>query len=186
MQKFTAQRLSIHEVIVIKPRKFNDSRGFFMETYVEPVFRDLGIDARFIQDNHSFSAARGTIRGLHFQKPPHSQAKLVRVVRGSIFDVAVDLRRASPNYGKWCGATLSAAGGEQIYIPRGFAHGFCTSEPDTEVVYKVDDLYAPECEAGLIWSDPMLAIEWPVATNDILVSDKDGKLPAFANFLSPY
>ena len=186
MQKFTAQRLAIPDVIVIVPRKFKDSRGFFMETYVEPVFHQLGVESRFIQDNHSLSEKRGTVRGLHFQIPPHAQAKLVRVIRGSVYDVAVDLRRASPTYGQWCGAMLTDAGGEQIYIPRGFAHGFCTCEPNTEVVYKVDNVYAPDCDGGLIWSDPTLAINWPVGQEEIAVSDKDAKLVRFNEFNSPF
>lgn len=186
MGNFTANRLAIADVVVITPRRFRDARGFFMETYVEPAFRELGIEARFIQDNHSLSEPRGTIRGLHFQRPPRAQAKLVRVVRGAVFDVAVDLRRASPTFGKWCGATLTAGGGEQIFIPRGFAHGFCTLEPDTEVVYKVDDIYAPDADAGLLWSDPALGIAWPVPAAEVLVSDKDAKLPSFAGFQSPF
>lgn len=186
MEKFSATRLEIPDVIVIKPRKFNDARGFFMETYVEPVFMKLGVSSRFVQDNHSLSHPRGTIRGLHFQKPPHAQAKLVRAVRGSVFDVAVDLRRASPTFGRWCGATLTAGGGEQIYLPRGFAHGFCTLERDCEVVYKVDDFYAPECDAGLMWNDTDLAISWPIPHREIVVSEKDGRLPAFSGFVSPF
>lgn len=186
MEKFTARALEIPGVILITPRKFADARGFFMETYAEGDFAQMGIPARFVQDNHSLSRASGTIRGLHFQTPPRAQAKLARVIRGSVFDVAVDLRRASPAYGRWCGARLTAQGGEQIFVPRGFAHGFCTLEPDTEVLYKVDELYAAECEAGLMWDDRVLAIDWPVAHDMAMVSEKDGRLPGFSVFQSPF
>ena len=183
---FTSERLAIPDVVLVRSRKFRDARGYFVETYVEPAFRALGVACRFVQDNHSMSASRGTIRGLHFQTPPHAQAKLVRVLRGSIFDVAVDLRRNSPTYGRWCAATLSADGGEALFIPAGFAHGFCTLEPDAEVAYKVDNVYAPECDGGLKWDDPALAIAWPLPHADILVSEKDGRLPSFMNFASPF
>jgi dTDP-4-dehydrorhamnose 3,5-epimerase len=129
---------------------------------------------------------KGTIRGLHFQIPPEPQAKLIRVLRGSIFDVAVDLRQGSPTYGYWCAANLTADGGEQLFVPRGFAHGFCTLEANTEVAYKVDGFYAPGCDAGLRWDDPDLAIAWPIAKDDIMVSDKDAKLPYFRGFDSPF
>ncbi len=186
MSNFTGENLPIPGVILVRPRKFADSRGFFMETYKAPAFAELGVTATFTQDNHSLSTRRGTIRGLHFQTPPRAQAKLVRVIRGAVLDVALDLRKGSPTYGKHCGATLTAAGGEQLFIPRGFAHAFCTLEDETEVVYKVDDLYAPECDAGLFWGDPDLAIDWPVARDAVLVSDKDARLPAFADFVSPF
>ena len=117
------------------------------------------------------------MRGLHFQRPPHAQAKLVRVLKGAIFDVAIDLRRGSPTFGRWCGATLTAEEGNQLFVPRGFAHAFCTLEPDTEVAYKVDDYYAPECDAGLIWNDPDIGIDWPVAAEEAVLSEKDARLP---------
>jgi dTDP-4-dehydrorhamnose 3,5-epimerase len=129
--------LAFPDVLVFRPKRFEDSRGFFSETYNRSAFAKAGADLEFVQDNHSLSKSRGTIRGLHFQMPPFGQAKLVRVVRGAIFDVAVDIRKSSPNFGKWVSATLSADGGEQILIPAGYAHGFCTLEPDTEVLYKV-------------------------------------------------
>lgn len=173
-------------LVLLTPRKFVDSRGFFMETYSAPAFRELGIDCVFVQDNQSLSTRRGTIRGLHFQTPPHAQAKLVRVLRGSIFDVAVDLRVQSPTYGRWCAATLTASGGEQLFLPRGFAHGFCTLEPDVEVAYKVDDVYAPECDAGLVWNDPTLAIAWPFSGDEIALSEKDAALRRLAGFSSPF
>lgn len=178
--------MEIPGVVVIEPQKFADARGFFMETYSAPAFRELGIDGVFVQDNQSLSRRRGTIRGLHFQIAPHAQAKLVRALRGAIFDVAVDLRRGSPTYGKWCATTLTASRGEQLFIPRGFAHGFCTLEPEVEVAYKVDDVYAPDCDRGLVWNDPTLAIDWPFPPDEIVVSEKDAALPGFAGFSSPF
>jgi dTDP-4-dehydrorhamnose 3,5-epimerase len=186
MANFECKTLVIPKVLLIMPRRFNDARGFFMETYSAPAFRALGISAEFVQDNQSLSVCKGTVRGLHFQTSPHEQAKQVRVLRGSIFDVAVDLRRGSPWYGKWCGAVLTAAGGEQLFVPRGFAHGFCTLEPEVEVAYKVDDVYCPECESGLRWNDPSIGIEWPVAAGEISISNKDAALPAFSDFRTPF
>jgi dTDP-4-dehydrorhamnose 3,5-epimerase len=186
MANFKSRVMKIPGVILVEPRKFSDARGFFMETYSAPAFRDLGVDCVFVQDNQSLSTRRGTIRGLHFQTPPYAQAKLVRVLRGSIFDVAVDLRSGSPSYGKWCGARLTASGGEQIFVPRGFAHGFCTLEPDVEVAYKVDDVYAPDCDCGLVWDDSALAIDWPLPAREIVVSEKDAALPGFAGFSTPF
>ncbi len=132
------------------------------------------------------SARKGTIRGLHFQVPPEPQAKLVRVLKGAIFDVAVDLRQGSQTYGQWCAATLTAEGAEQLFIPRGFAHGFCTLEADTEIAYKVDGFYAPTCDAGLRWNDPDIGIAWPIGQADAMLSEKDAKLPGFAGFTSPF
>ena len=186
MDKFTFERLSIPDLVLVRPRKFSDDRGFFMETWTAPVFRDAGISAAFVQDNHSLSRKRGTIRGLHFQRQPFAQAKLVRIVRGSVYDVGVDLRRSSPTYGKWAAVTLTAEAGEQLFIPAGFAHGFCTLEPDTEMVYKVDALYSAECDGGLAWNDPDLAIDWPVRPDEVSLSAKDQKLPPFAGFASPF
>ncbi len=173
-------------VLVLKPCYFNDARGYFVETYNERAAKAAGIAAEFVQDNQAFSLQRGTVRALHFQVPPHAQAKLVRVLRGSVYDVAVDLRAGSPTYGRSVAATLTARRGEQVFVPRGFAHGYCTLEADTEVAYKVDDYYAPDCERGLIWNDPTLAIDWPVAASDAVLSDKDCKLPRFADFVSPF
>ena len=186
MANFDFEPLPLSGVVLVRSRKFDDERGFFMETYKEQAFRDGGIDSVFVQDNHSMSTARGTLRGLHFQTPPFAQAKLVRVQRGSIFDVAVDLRRQSQTFGKWCGAKLTARGGEQLFVPRGFAHGFCTLEEDTEVLYKVDDVYAPSHDAGLAWNDPILSIDWPMAGADIITSQKDARLPPFSTFQSPF
>lgn len=169
------KRLKIQDIIVIRPDRYEDDRGFLSETYSRRALAEAGIETLFVQDNHSFSAARGTLRGLHFQAPPAAQAKLVRVVRGTILDVAVDLRVGSPSYGHHIGCELNAREGNQIYIPEGFAHGFCTLESDTEVIYKVSDYYAPEHDRGLLWSDPGLGIEWPVS--DPLLSEKDRSHP---------
>jgi len=182
----SVERLSIEAVILVKPKKFGDARGYFLESYNARAFAEAGIDVTFVQDNQSLSVQRGTIRGLHFQTPPEQQAKLVRVLKGSIFDVAVDLRRGSQTYGRWCAATLTGEGAEQVFIPRGFAHGFCTLEPDTEVAYKVDGFYAPACDAGLRWDDPDIGIDWPVGASDAILSEKDMKLPSFAGFVSPF
>jgi dTDP-4-dehydrorhamnose 3,5-epimerase len=186
MSKFAFEPLAIPAVMLVRPRKFGDARGFFMETYSTEAFAEAGIAAGFVQDNQSLSAARGVVRGLHFQVPPTPQAKLVRVLKGSIFDVAVDLRAGSPSYGRWCAATLTAEGAEQLFVPRGFAHGFCTLEPGTEVAYKVDGPYAPECEGGLAWDDPDLAIAWPITKAEAQLSGKDAVLPGFAGFTSPF
>lgn len=186
MSKFAFEPLAIPAVVLVRPKKFGDARGYFMETYSTAAFATAGIDAVFVQDNQSLSAARGVVRGLHFQAPPVPQAKLVRVLKGAIFDVAVDLRRGSPSYGKWCAATLTAEGGEQLFVPHGFAHGFCTLKPATEVAYKVDGPYAPECEDGLAWNDPALAIDWPVAPGEAQLSGKDAVLPGLPGFDSPF
>lgn len=169
--------LAIPDVKLIVPKRFGDRRGFFSETYNARVLEESGIKENFVQDNHSLSADVGTIRGLHFQKPPHAQAKLVRVARGRVLDVAVDLRSGSPTYGKHVAAELSAENWAQLFIPVGFAHAFCTLEPDTEFLYKVTDYYAPESDGGVLWSDPTLGIEWPVAADKAVLSDKDARLP---------
>jgi dTDP-4-dehydrorhamnose 3,5-epimerase len=173
-------------LVLVRPRRFADARGYFVETYNEKTFAAAGISAAFVQDNQSVSVKPGTVRALHFQLPPASQAKLVRVVRGSIFDVAVDLRVGSPTFGRWISERLTAEGGEQLFVPRGFAHGLCTLEPDTEVAYKVDALYAPASDSGIIWNDPTLAINWPVRPDVAILSDKDAKLGHFADFKSPF
>lgn len=175
------ERLAIPEVLIIKPRRFGDHRGFFSETWNRAAFREAGIDLDFVQDNHSLSAERGTLRGLHFQTPPHAQDKLVRVVRGAILDVAVDIRAGSPTYGRWVAAEISAEAWNQILVPKGFAHGFCTLTPDTEVIYKVTDVYAPDCDKGLAWDDPALGIDWPVTADAVVLSDKDRRHPRLAD-----
>jgi dTDP-4-dehydrorhamnose 3,5-epimerase len=173
-------------VLLLKPQRLPDQRGHFVETFNARDFRTAGIIAAFVQDNQSFSSERGTVRGLHFQLPPSPQAKLVRVVRGSIYDVVVDLRVGSPTYGCWIAERLSAENGEQMFVPSGMAHGFCTLEPATEVAYKVDAYYAPEHDSGVIWNDRTLAIDWPVAPEDVVLSNKDRKLGRFSEFVSPF
>jgi dTDP-4-dehydrorhamnose 3,5-epimerase len=186
MPKLTVKPTIIPDVVLLTPQRFGDARGWFSETYSTRSFSDAVGDVTFVQDNQAFSALKGTLRGLHFQRPPEAQAKLVRVVRGSIFDVAVDLRIGSPTYGRWVGKTLTAEGGEQLFVPRGFAHGYCTLEPNTEVAYKVDAFYAPACDAGLAWNDPTLGIDWPLIPGEAILSDKDRVLPPFAGFVSPF
>jgi dTDP-4-dehydrorhamnose 3,5-epimerase len=175
------RRLAIPEVLEIKPRKFGDARGFFSETWSTEAMKSAGLDFDFVQDNHSYSAARGVLRGLHFQLPPLAQDKLVRVSRGSIYDVAVDIRRGSPTYGQWVGLTLSAEIWNQILVPKGFAHGFVTLENHTEVQYKVTAPYSPEHERSIHFDDPALAIDWPVTTTEIQLSAKDNDAPSFAD-----
>lgn len=174
----TITPLALPEVLIITPRRHGDARGWFSETWSRPVLAKAGIDLDFVQDNQAFSARRGTVRGLHFQAAPHPQAKLVRVLKGAIYDVAVDIRTGSPTYGRWVGATLTAEGGEQILVPRGFAHAYCTLVDDTELFYKVDGRYAPETEGGVLWNDPALGIDWPIDPAEAVLSDKDKMLPA--------
>jgi len=182
----TIHRTEIPDVMLIVPRRFSDQRGWLTETYSTRSFSEALGGITFVQDNQAFSTLKGTRRGLHFQLPPESQAKLIRVLRGSIFDVAVDLRVGSPTYGRRVSRTLTDNSGEQIFIPRGFAHGYCTLEPNTEVAYKVDGFYAPACDAGLAWNDPTLGIEWPFTPEELILSEKDGALPTFADFVSPF
>ena len=181
-----SRTLAIPDVRVFIPRKFGDHRGFFSEVYNRRTLSEAGVDTEFVQDNHSLSADRGTVRGLHFQTPPHAQDKLVRVVRGSVFDVAVDLRRSAPTYGRHVSVVLSAEAWNQILVPVGFAHGFMTLESDTEVVYKVSDYYAPDHDEGLRWNDPALGIRWPIAEDEAVLSDKDRNQPGFAEFVTPF
>jgi dTDP-4-dehydrorhamnose 3,5-epimerase len=167
----------IADVKIITPVRHGDARGFFSEIYREDVLARHGIDLRFVQENHSYSAAKGVLRGLHFQSPPAAQAKLVRVAAGAILDVAVDLRVGSPSFGRHVAVELSAEIGNQLFVPEGFAHGFCTLVPDTQLVYKVNRYYSAENDRGLAWDDPALAIDWPVAAADAVLSDKDRRQP---------
>jgi len=176
--------LAIPEVKLVTPPIYRDERGFFSETYNSDALAEAGIDAVFVQDNQSLSRAKGVLRGLHFQIEPQAQGKLVRVVRGAIFDVAVDIRPGSPTFGQHVTAILSAANWSQLWIPVGFAHGFCTLEPDTEVVYKVTAPYAPASERGIAFDDPDLAIAWPVARGEAILSEKDHRLPRLRDYMA--
>lgn len=173
-------------VLRIVPRRFADTRGYFSETWNARRMAEAGLDIAFVQDNHSYSAARFTVRGLHYQRPPHAQGKLVRVVRGAIRDVAVDVRRGSPSFGQWVAEDLSAENGAQLWIPRGFLHGFVTLEPDTEVAYKVDGHYSAECDGAVRFDDPDLGIDWAIPAGAAVLSDKDAAAPAFRDFASPF
>ncbi len=172
--------LGIDGVLEIVPKRHGDARGFFIETYNAERFSQAGIDLRFVQDNHSYSAAAGVLRGLHYQLAPRAQDKLVRVIRGSILDVAVDIRRGSKTFGKWVALELSADRGNQILVPKGFAHGFVTLVPDTEVLYKVTDTYSPEHDRSIRFDDPAIGIEWPSMAGGFQLSDKDLKAPPLA------
>lgn len=167
--------LSLEGVYLIDPVVHGDNRGFFMESYNEQAFKLNGIHHHFIQDNHSLSAETGVLRGLHYQLNPKAQTKLVRVLSGAIYDVIVDIRKNSPTFGQWVGVILSEDNKRQLLVPKGFAHGFCTLVPNTQVLYKVDEYYSPENDRGILWSDPSLDIDWPT-TNPIL-SDKDRRHP---------
>jgi len=176
----TVKTFAVQDVMLIAPDRFADRRGFFSEVFSLRALHDIGLDAEFVQDNHSLSVERGTVRGLHFQKPPRAQGKLVRVCRGKILDVPVDLRRGSPTCGHHVAVELSAENWLQLWIPEGLAHGFCTMEPDTEVMYKTTGYYSPQDDAGIAWDDPELAIDWPVTRAEAVVSDKDAALPRLA------
>jgi dTDP-4-dehydrorhamnose 3,5-epimerase len=171
--------LAIPDLKLVRSKRFGDERGWFMETYRRDALAAAGIDEVFVQDNQSFSAARGTVRGLHLQKPPQAQAKLVRVLSGRIFDVALDLRRSSPSFGRHVAVEIEADG-TSLYIPAGFAHGFCTLTADVTVAYRVSDTYAPEAETGVLWNDPALEIPWPVSEAEAILSPRDRTLPRFA------
>lgn len=173
-------------VRILTPRRCADARGFFSETWNRDTLRGLGIEADFVQDNHSLSREVGVVRGLHYQAPPHAQAKLVRVVAGAVRDVVVDIRRGSPTYGRWTAVELSAENGRQVFVPTGFLHGFVTLAPDTELLYKCSDFYAPDCDGAIHFADPDLAIDWGIAPERAILSDKDRTAPAFADFQSPF
>ena len=167
----------IPDVKIVTPKKHGDARGFFSEVYKQSDWRAAGLDLAFVQDNHSYSAPAGTLRGLHFQIDPAAQDKLIRVVRGRIVDVAVDIRRSSPTFGRHVAVDLSAQNWRQLLVPVGFAHGFVTLEPDTEVLYKVTSLYSPAHDRGLAWDDPDLAIDWRVPADGLLLSERDRQWP---------
>jgi len=171
---FTVKKLEINDVILIEAKSFLDSRGFFMETYKKSAFKENGINANFVQDNFSHSS-KGALRGLHYQKEPMAQAKLVNVIRGEIFDVAVDIRRQSSTYGKWVGEILSDKNHKMLYVPEGFAHGFLTLSDEVDVLYKVNNEYSPENDRGIMWNDPDIGINWPNETPQL--SEKDMTQP---------
>lgn len=180
MSLLEARPLELAELIELTPRRFGDERGFFSEVWNHARFAEAGIPTQFVQDNVSLSRTKGVLRGLHFQTPPAAQAKLVRVSRGSIFDVGVDIRRSSPTFGRWAGVVLSAERWNQLYVPEGFAHGFVTLEDDTEVTYKVSALYSPEHDRSIRFDDPAIGIEWPLGGEPVL-SDKDAAAPLLAD-----
>lgn len=178
-------KTALPDILVLIPRRFGDNRGFFSESWNRKRLEDAGLFLPdFVQDNHSFSHDAGTLRGLHFQAPPHAQGKLVRCSRGRLFDVAVDIRAGSPTYGQWVGEELSFENGRQMWIPAGFLHGFLTLEPETEIAYKCTDYYAPDCDGAVAWDS--CGIDWPLAGRAPVLSDKDASAPAFADFTSPF
>ncbi|MEN0644947.1 dTDP-4-dehydrorhamnose 3,5-epimerase [Alkalicoccobacillus gibsonii] len=172
-------KTKFEDAYLLEPKVFGDQRGFFMESYNKETFDSLGIDMDFIQDNHSLSQTPGTLRGMHYQLAPKAQTKLIRATKGSIYDVIVDIRKGSPTYGQWQGFILTAENKRQLLVPKGFAHGFCTLAENTEVQYKVDELYSPKHDCGIAWDDPELSIDWPVT--EAVLSDKDTKHPTLAN-----
>ncbi|MCC5969209.1 MAG: dTDP-4-dehydrorhamnose 3,5-epimerase [Pararhodobacter sp.] len=177
------EQTALPGVLILTPRRFGDARGFFSESWNRRTLEQAGVTLpEFVQDNHSLSAQAGTLRGLHFQSPPHAQGKLVRCGRGRLYDVAVDIRKGSPFYGQWVGAELSFENARQLWVPAGFLHGFVTREPDTEIIYKCTDHYAPECDGAVRWDS--LGIDWGVSAP--ILSDKDANAPAFADFDSPF
>lgn len=179
--------LAIPEVLLITPTRHGDARGWFSETFRQSALEEAGFTGgTFVQDNHARSGRRGVLRGLHFQNPPHAQDKLVRCVRGAIFDVAVDIRRGSPTFGRWVGAELSADNGGQLLVPKGFAHAYCTLTNDCEVLYKVTAYYAPEAEGALRWNDPALAIDWTVPAGQIATNARDAAAPLLADLDTPF
>ena len=180
------EETSLPGVKILTPRRFGDHRGFFSESYNRETFAAAGLHYVFVQDNHSLSAEAGTIRGLHFQAPPRAQDKLVRCGRGALFDVAVDIRKGSPTYGRWVGVELSFQNGRQLLVPAGFAHGFCTLEPDTEIIYKCTDTYAPESEGAVRWNDPEIGIDWPLGDRAPVLSEKDARAAPLSDLDSPF
>lgn len=182
----TVTRLAIPDVLLITPARHGDARGFFSETYNARTLAAAGFDIAFVQDNHSCSGRRGTVRGLHFQAPPHAQDKLIRVTRGAVYDVAVDIRRGSPTYGRHVAAELSAENWSQLLVPKGFAHGFITLTETAEVLYKVTEYYAPAAEQGLLWNDPAMGIGWPIGREQAVINARDAAWPTLAELESPF
>ena len=175
------EQTALSGVVILTPARFGDHRGFFSESWSRKVMAEHGIDLDFVQDNHSLSAKVGTVRGLHFQTAPHAQDKLVRCGRGALVDVAVDIRHGSPTFGQSVAVELTAENGRQLLVPKGFAHGFVTLQPDTEICYKCSDYYAPDCDAGVRWNDPALGVDWGIEEADAVLSEKDTKAPLLAD-----
>lgn len=178
------QKTKLKDAYLITPQVFEDARGFFLESYSKQEFAKNGIEIDFVQDNHSLSTKKGVLRGLHFQKPPYAQAKLVRVTRGKVYDVIVDIRKDSETFGKWEGFELTGENKKMLFVPRGFAHSFLTLEDNTEFLYKCDEFYHPESDSGIIWNDPTLKIDWPIA--EPVLSEKDAKLGFFKDLQLPF
>lgn len=176
----------VRDILIITPLRFGDNRGFFCETWNAGALAERGINIDFVQDNQSLSGTVGTVRGLHFQSPPHAQDKLVRCGRGRLLDVAVDIRKGSPTYGEWVAVELSAENGKQLLIPKGFLHGFATLEPDTEILYKCSDYYAPECDGAIRFDDPDIGIDWGISPDQAVLSEKDAAAPLLKDFDSPF
>ena len=178
------EKTTLPDVLVLTPARFGDARGWFSETFNASRFAAAGLATEWVQDNHSMSGTAGTLRGLHFQRAPHAQDKLVRCTRGAIFDVAVDVRKGSPSYGKWVGVDLTPENGKQLLVPKGFLHGFVTRVEGTEVQYKCSDVYAPDCDGGIRWNDPSIGIEWGVT--EPALSAKDQVAPFLDGWESPF
>jgi len=183
---FKFEQTPLPGVVIITPARFGDHRGFFSESYSSKALAEHGITTQFVQDNHSLSMTQGTIRGLHFQAPPHAQDKLVRCGRGMLFDVAVDIRKGSPTYGQWLGVELGFENGKQLLVPAGFAHGFVTRAPETEIIYKCSNYYAQEAEGAVAWDDPQVGIDWRLGDMTPVLSDKDANAPSLADLNSPF
>jgi len=178
--------LAIPEVLLITPARHGDERGWFSETFRQAALDEAGFTRTFVQDNHVRSTTRGILRGMHFQAPPHAQDKLLRVVRGAIFDVAIDIRVGSPTYGHWVGAELSEGNAQQLLVPQGFAHGYCTLTDECEVLYKVTDYYQPSAEGAVLWNDPDVGVAWPLDASQISTNARDAAAPRFADLQSPF
>jgi len=185
-QAMHIEQTSLPGVVILTPARHGDARGFFSESWNRQRMEEAGIAIDFVQDNHSLSEQVGTVRGLHFQSPPHAQAKLVRCGRGAFFDVAVDIRRGSPTYGQWVGVDLSFENGRQLLIPAGFLHGFVTRAPMTEIIYKCSDYYAPDCDGAVRFDDPEIGIDWGIDPASAMLSAKDAKAPLLRDFVSPF
>jgi dTDP-4-dehydrorhamnose 3,5-epimerase len=185
-QAMHIEQTSLPGVVIITPARHGDPRGFFSESWNRRRMEEAGIAIDFVQDNHSLSEQVGTVRGLHFQSPPHAQAKLVRCGRGALFDVAVDIRRGSPTYGQWVGVELTFESGRQLLIPEGFLHGFVTRAPMTEIIYKCSDYYAPDCDGAVRFDDPEIGIDWGIDPASAVLSAKDAKAPLLRDFVSPF